>query len=354
MNLHNNLRKHIPYWILVMSSYSIFRYYGFADSVQMPKPNISEVPLPFVQILGIFALLGIGLGVFYACVDFFFEKYVSKRLGIGIRQFLRVLSYFLSTVFIISMITFVASNMLDLGIDIYFGWWVREKQFWAIMYYIVLCSFVLYFISSTTERFGKGKYLKMLFGRYRFPKEERVVFMFLDLKDSTTIAESLGHYKYSELLQECFFDLNELVPQYNAQIYQYVGDEAVVYWSYEKGLENNNCVNLFFAFENLRKEKKESYLKKYGIHPAFKAGIHGGKLIAVEVGHVKRELAYHGDVINTTARIQAECNNQNESLLISEELLMAMRKEFRPESKFVGNILLKGKKQGVNIHSIDG
>jgi len=50
------------------------------------------------------------------------------------------------------------------------------------------------------------------------------------------------------------------------------------------------------------------YLSKYGRVPVFKAGIHGGKVMALEVGSVKKELAYLGDIVNTTARIQGECN----------------------------------------------
>ena len=66
--------------------------------------------------------------------------------------------------------------------------------------------------------------------------------MFLDLKSSTTHAEQLGHIKYSQLIQDCFYELTEVVTRREAQIYQYVGDEIVLTWPYEKGIKNKSSV----------------------------------------------------------------------------------------------------------------
>ncbi len=73
--------------------------------------------------------------------------------------------------------------------------------------------------------------------------------MFLDLKDSRTIAEKLRHFKYSQLIQDCFYDLNKVVLKHNIEMYQYIGDDMVLNWPYEKALANSNCVNLFFVFQ---------------------------------------------------------------------------------------------------------
>lgn len=72
--------------------------------------------------------------------------------------------------------------------------------------------------------------------------------MFLALKSSATIAETLGHHKYSQLIQDCFYDINDVVPKYDAEIYQYLVDEVVLSWPHKKGLANKNCVALFFNF----------------------------------------------------------------------------------------------------------
>jgi len=64
-------------------------------------------------------------------------------------------------------------------------------------------------------------------------------------------------------------------------------------------------------------------------------------------------LAYHGDVINTTARIQAECNKYNVTLLLSEILLQDLKIDDLSTSKSLGNILLKGKQEEVKIHTVE-
>ncbi|MEO0528051.1 MAG: adenylate/guanylate cyclase domain-containing protein, partial [Bacteroidota bacterium] len=260
--------------------------------------------------------------------------------------------YFLVTISFFTGALGVLSLFFELNINLKYGWWLWDKRFWALIFYIVLSSFVFSFLKIATERFGKGVFVKVLLGKYKNPREEERIFMFLDLKDSTSIAEKIGHLTYSQFLQDCFYDLNSVVPKYNAEIYQYVGDEAVLSWPYRRGLANNNCIALFYAFEEQKLSRREYYMEKYGIFPKFKAGLHGGRLMAAEVGFVKKELAYHGDVINTSARIQAECNKHNVDLILSEELLKDLRIEHFTASRSLGNVLLKGKRKKIGIYTL--
>ena len=88
----------------------------------------------------------------------------------------------------------------------------------------------------------------MMTGKFYKPREENRIFMFVDLKGSTTIAEKIGHKKYSLLLQDCFRDFS-IVAKYNAQIYQYVGDEVVVSWK----AENKNYNNFYLLFSPFKR-----------------------------------------------------------------------------------------------------
>ncbi len=93
-------------------------------------------------------------------------------------------------------------------------------------------------------------------------------------------------------------------------------------------------------------------MNKYSLVPEFKAGLHGGKLMVAEVGVVKKELAFHGDVINTSARIQGECNKHNVAILLSEELKENLEVTPSYSTKSIGNLLLKGKKKELNVFTI--
>ncbi len=347
------LWQSILFWAVVMGLYSLFRYYGMDEEVGVTVIAEFSGNQGTIKALQGFMVIGILIGFLYATIDFFFDKYTSDRLSLVLDLVLRTIVYFVTTVAVFTAVIRLFSKVYNLPLDSSRGWWLQDKAFWSAILYIVLVSFVFSFIKIATEKFGKGVFFKMLMGKYKNPQEEKRIFMFLDLKDSTTIAENLGHFKYSQFIQDCFYDLNEVVPKYDAEIYQYVGDEAVLSWPYKKGLANNNCVDLFFAFQQKKQSKSQYYMNKYGVVPEFKAGLHGGILMVTEVGVIKKEIAYHGDVINTSARIQGECNKHKVLLLISERLLQDLRMNPHLSTKFLGSVLLKGKKEKVNIHTID-
>ena len=94
-------------------------------------------------------------------------------------------------------------------------------------------------------------------------------------------------------------------------------------------------------------------MANYGIVPGFKASLHIGKVIAVEIGEIKRDLAFHGDTLNTAARIQSMCNEYQKKLLASDVLIEMGKLDQRFKTEHLGNILLKGKSIPVGIISVE-
>ena len=93
----------------------------------------------------------------------------------------------------------------------------------------------------------------------------------MDLKGSTSTAEALGHERYSELLQECYGDLTEVVLQYQAAIYQYIGDEVVLSWRFAGHPESMGAgVHAFFAYQAVIEGKREEYESRFGTTPVFR------------------------------------------------------------------------------------
>lgn len=347
------LFQSIVFWTLALLLLGVFRFYGIADDegVQIAKGFEDIITMP--KILPFFALLGATMGLIYGTLEFLFDGVISKRLSIGLRALIKIFVYFIIIVILLTLLIELVTHVFGINLNNERGWWRTDKTFRAIVLYVFLSAMVFSFIKISNEKFGKGVFLKMLLGKYKKPTEEYRIFMFLDLQSSTTIAETLGHYKYSQLIQDCFYDLNKLVPKYSAEIYQYVGDEVVLSWPYKKGLANNQCVKLFFSFQDLLISRASRYQHKYGLVPKFKAGMHGGKLMVAEVGVVKKELAFHGDVINTSARIQSECNNYGVSILVSEQLITDLEKTKDYTQKSLGSVLLKGKNEKMNIYTLD-
>ena len=176
--------------------------------------------------------------------------------------------------------------------------------------------------------------------------------MFLDMKSSTTIAEQLGHVRYFELLQEYYSELSDAIINYSGEVYQYIGDEIVISWLEEAGLRNNNCLRCFFAMKEDLSHRSEYYQNKYQVLPDFKAGLHLGEVTTGEIGALKKEIIFTGDVLNVTARIQGLCNEYNTDLLISAELFSRLNIDNELEIKSIGKTTLKGRAAPMELYAV--
>jgi adenylate cyclase len=201
-------------------------------------------------------------------------------------------------------------------------------------------------------KFGPGVFWKIVTGKYRVPKAEERIFMFLDLNSSTTIAENLGEVNYHRLLKDFFAHITNPIVNNYGEIYQYAGDEVIVGWNLAKGVRNNRCIQCFFEIKKEIEKNRDYYYQTYGVVPTFKAGMHAGNVIAGEIGIFKRDITYSGDVLNTTSRIRSMCKELNVELIASSELLqhLALSNQFRIHN--LGSIELRGKKKKIELSSL--
>src|SRR6476659_9187480 len=144
--------------------------------------------------------------------------------------------------------------------------------FLSVGVYISATIIVSQFYTEVSESIGHGVLNNFFTGKYHTPKVEERIFMFLDMKSSTTIAENLGHVKYFEMLRDYYSDLSDPVIKYSGEIYQYVGDEIIVSWKRKSNLENNNCIHCFFEMKEAIRKQTAKYNVKFGLLPEFKAG----------------------------------------------------------------------------------
>ncbi|MEM6644588.1 MAG: adenylate/guanylate cyclase domain-containing protein [Bacteroidota bacterium] len=219
--------------------------------------------------------------------------------------------------------------------------------FWLVVVFLTLGVLLV------RDRFGPRVFLAFLLGKYFTPKKENRIFMFADLKSSTTIAEELGEEKYFHFLNDVFSMVVPEIIKSRGEIYQYVGDEIVVTWELQAGLRKANCLHSFFAVDSVLQQKESHFMETYGVAPKFRAGLHGGTITAGEIGVVKRELVYSGDVLNTASRIQAKCSEFDLSLLISKSLMDQINpKDLNAKTKALKDERLKGKASTMDLVSV--
>jgi adenylate cyclase len=293
-------------------------------------------------------LTGMIVGVPLVLFEIFFPMNFMHRwpfaaivLGKSFLYIALILLAFLGTAFIIGL---VQGLTLD---DFY-------RQLWSSSTIskvaVASCAFVvIIFFRQLNRLLGPGTLMRYLFGAYYRPQREERIFMFLDLKDSTAIAERLEMDAYYALLNDFFHDIAEPVLATRAQIYQYVGDEVVLTWPMGTGLRDANCIRVFYEIDTVIRRHGAYYLARYGVIPEYKAGVHGGEVIRAEIGDLKRDLIYNGDVLNTTARIQSECNRLDARLLVSTSLFRQLLLPPDIVDENLGEIVLKGKQHPMGL-----
>jgi len=342
----------INFWIIAYLVFFILLYF-ITKAVTSLYPHKVEVYIGENIITAIIS--GIIFGSTLGIIDYFVDKKLrGKSLGIEIliKGMLYVGAWFLVVYTGYAIVTSLEADFLDSPLIKYTELFTGNI-FYASTIYTFMMLIVITFIKQMNSKFGPGIIIPMLLGKFRRPRIEKRIFLFMDLKDSTTYAEKLGSLKFSKLIQDCFGDVNKVIPLFNAEIYQYVGDEVVLTWRSEEGLRNNNCIKFFFSFQKRLQIRKDYYLNKYNFLPEFKAGANIGDITVAEVGDFKREIVYHGDTINTASRIQSVCNTFRKSFLISEDLKNEIEIGGMFDADFIDTIKLKGREKQMSLYNVE-
>lgn len=334
-------------WIFAAFLFGYIRVWG-VESLPSFERILPYNPLHFsFQMM----VLGLAVGIPFGIMDFLLDTHWIKRRAYWKIIIIKVVVQVLIAMFSMAVLVLSNNALEDFRISMMGFVFSETSILWIVFTGIV--SFFIYFLEVVKSKIGDRVMFNLIMGKYHNPRVETRIFMFLDMKDSTTHAENLGHIKFSSLIQDSLNDLTAAIIAHKVEVYQYVGDEAVLTWNLENGFINANCLQVYYTFQNTLNSKKEYYENEYGFVPFFKAGVHLGDVTVSEVGIIKREIAYHSDVLNTAARIQGKCNEFQAELLISEDLKDNLESQKFFEFSHIGGISLKGKQQLVNIYKVD-
>jgi len=230
----------------------------------------------------------------------------------------------------------------------YFG----SDEFLTVNLYTLVLVFAVGFLRVVNRMLGQNALFLFLTGKYHRPVEEERVFMFLDIKASTTIAEKIGHTRYHAFLNDFFYDITPAIIESKGEIYRYVGDEVIVTWPRDRGLRDANCIHCYFRIAKTIAGISAQYEKNYGFTPGFRAGFHIGMVTSGLIGDIKRDVAFNGDTVNTTARIRSECTTAGRDLLFSGDLLNRLQASDLPALENIGRIKLRGKEEEIELYSV--
>ncbi len=220
----------------------------------------------------------------------------------------------------------------------------------------VVVSFVvallINFVAQVNRLLGRGVLVRLVLGRYHRPREEVRIFLLIDLRGSTQVAERLGNLRYHGFLKRFISDVTASAMRYGGEVHRYVGDEVILTWKERKGVEDAACVQSVFAMADTFEEASAQYTADFGVVPSFWAGLHLGPVVTGEIGTVKHEIAYLGDTLNTSARIEQTCRDFQRPFLASADVIEALKLPADVEAESLGPIELRGIGSSVELLAI--
>ena len=199
---------------------------------------------------------------------------------------------------------------------------------------------------------GPRVVVSLLSGRYRSPRPEQRIVLFMDLRGSTQLAEKLGDERFHRFLNRVFWDLTDPVLESGGEIYRYVGDEIIVTWPVRSGAREPGCVECVFAIEDALAAKGKSYLAEFGAEPKLRAALHAGPLVVGEMGDLKREIVMLGDTMNTAARIEGACRTLAKDVIASAAALSLFALPAGVHAQSLGVVALRGKESELELFAL--
>ncbi|MDQ3279523.1 MAG: adenylate/guanylate cyclase domain-containing protein, partial [Bacteroidota bacterium] len=321
--------------------------------------NIVEVDKELLRTrrLSFFSLAFAIIGFIVAGAEAFYLKNAFRRFPLWLSTILRmsltfVLFLVVSLLFLALYFVFRYNGTFSAFSNIYIEKIIFTSSFLVFMIDLGTLSFLSIMILEISDKYGPGGLRNLLRGRYNKPRQENRIFLFLDINDSTAIAERLGHERYFNMLKDFFADITDPILENRGSIYQYVGDEVSISWI--NTTQNKfRCLHFVKQAVDAIESRKEDYLQAYGVVPRFKTGIHAGDVTAGYIGIIKKELVFSGDTLNTTARIRSKCHELGHAFVMTHEFLGGLNSTNGFVIREIGETDLRGREEKEQLFSLD-
>jgi adenylate cyclase len=200
---------------------------------------------------------------------------------------------------------------------------------------------------------GYRTFMAILLGKYRRPYAERRFFLFVDVVGSTAIAERLGALQAHRFLAAVFSAVAEPIELCRGEIHQYVGDEIVITWTEADGVADARALRCIFAMRAALAADAKRFVQRFGVQPELRAALHLGEVIAGEVGQVRRAIVFHGDVMNTTGRLEQATREIGCLFIASAEALASLGPTPEIRTHDLGALALRGRVEPIHAFCVE-
>jgi adenylate cyclase len=244
----------------------------------------------------------------------------------------------------------IKSTTFEIAAEAFSFYFSNSSFFVDCIFSWLIIILITQIIIEVDHKYSPGVFWEVLTGKYMTPKTEKRIIMFLDLKDSTPIAEQLGHERYFSFIRDFIYYVSSAVLENDGHIYQYVGDEVVVTWPYKRS-NIYKSTNTVILSRKMLQHASDYFRRKYGIIPEFRVGLHAGEVTIGEIGVIKKDLAISGEAMNTAARIRTACGELNQKFIVSEDYFESRVLESW-QGENLGQVFLKGVEEPIQLYAL--
>jgi adenylate cyclase len=201
------------------------------------------------------------------------------------------------------------------------------------------------FLSTGEAEALSQEYLKC--GRLPRLTEQNATVLFVDIRDSTHLAERLGARRFGEMLDRYYQEMTEIIFRHSGMLNKYLGDGLLAVFGAPRPQPDAAERAVSAALAML--DQIEAISKAEGEPIEIGIGINSGSCMAGYVGTEERaEFAVLGDIVNVADRLETLARPNR--VLIGPDTYQAVAEKFT--TRPIGLVEVKGRTQPVDAFEV--
>jgi adenylate cyclase len=187
------------------------------------------------------------------------------------------------------------------------------------------------------------------------PVQREVTILFSDIRDFTTLSESLPPQQVLALLDEYFGHMTQIVMAHEGMVNKFLGDGMLACWGVPDHTEKHAELAMRAALDMRAKLAELNAWRQQHGQPLLRIGIglHTGVVAAGMLGGTQQhEYTIIGDPVNVASRVEGLTKAVGVDILVSESTWQRCGGRFQVER--VGEEHVKGRREAVVVYSLKG
>lgn len=185
-------------------------------------------------------------------------------------------------------------------------------------------------------------------------KRADITVLFADIRNFTSISESMDPVNVSRILNEYFSAMVPIIESYGGTLNKFMGDAMLVIFGEPEKKHHNHALNAVrCGYDMLKKVKvlQEKWLEEGKPKIEIGIGISSGEAFIGNIGSQERlEYTVIGDTVNTASRIEIYNKIYKTNFLISETTFERVREHI--DVIIIKDVMIRGKANRINLYEV--